>query len=225
VAEAIRRDLKVIGETTSMGGQFRHIKVTGECKFNGDLDCNKLSSIGEVVINGALRADGLKLTGECEIKGSLDALTVRGRGELKVSSGMRGESIKFTGNIDTDGDCEAGAFEVSGGFNVRGLLSADSLEVKMHGPCRARELGGGKLRIKRSRTSALVSLIKQKNLNSAALNAELIEGDSIELEHTVAGIVRGNSVTIGFGCQIDRVEYRDSLHVHNSAIVKEKVQL
>jgi cytoskeletal protein CcmA (bactofilin family) len=225
VAEAIRRDLKVIGETTSAGGQFRHIKVTGECKFNGNVDCTKLSSMGEVVINGDLRTDELKLTGQCEIKGSLDALTVKGRGELKVSSGMRGENIKFTGNIDAEGDCEAGAFEVSGGFNVRGLLSADSLEVKMYGPCLARELGGGKLRIKRSRKSALVSLIKLKNLNSATLNAELIEADDIDLEYTAAAIVRGNSVTIGAGCQIDRVEYRDSLHVHKSAIVKEKVQL
>jgi cytoskeletal protein CcmA (bactofilin family) len=225
VAEAIRRDLKVIGETSSAGGQFRHIKVTGECKFKGDVDCNKLASMGEVAINGNLRTDELKLTGQCEIKGRLDALTVRGRGELKVSSGMRGENIKFTGNIDTEGDCEAGAFEVSGGFNVRGLLSAESLEIKMFGPCHARELGGGKLRIKRSRTSAIVSLIKLKNLNSAVLNAELIEGDAIDLEYTVAAIVRGNSVTIGSGCQIDRVEYRDSLQVHKSAIVKDKVQL
>jgi cytoskeletal protein CcmA (bactofilin family) len=225
VAEAIRRDLKVIGETTSAGGQFHHIKVTGECEFKGDVDCIKLSSTGEIVVNGDLRTDELKLTGHCEIKGGLNALRVRGRGELKVFSGMRGENMMFTGNIDAEGDCEAGVFEVSGGFNVRGLLSADSLEVKMFGPCLARELGGGKLRIKRSRASALVSLIKLKNMNSATLNAELIEGDDIELEYTAAAIVRGKSVSIGSGCQIYRVEYRDSLHVHKSAIVKEKVQL
>jgi cytoskeletal protein CcmA (bactofilin family) len=198
VAEAIRRDLKVIGKTTSVGGQFRQIKVTGECEFSGDVDCKKLTSTGEVLINGDLRTDELKLTGECEVKGSLDAHAVRGRGELKVSSGIRVENIKFTGNIEAGGDCEAGSIEISGGFNIGGLLSADALEIKLYGQCRARELGGGTLRIKRSRASVLLNLIKMKN--SAILNAELVEGDSIELEHTVAGIVRGYRISRFVAC-------------------------
>lgn len=39
------------------------------------------------------------------------------------------------------------------------------------------------------------------------LTAELIEGDVIELTHTNAKIVRGNTVKIGPNCQIETVEY------------------
>jgi cytoskeletal protein CcmA (bactofilin family) len=157
------------------------------------------------------------------VKGQLDAGTIRGRGELEVLSSLRGENIKFTGNIDIKGDCEAGTFDMFGGFDVKVLLSADWLVVKMYGPCRAREIGGAKLRVKRSKPAVLLRLIKP--ISAAVLIADLIEGDIIDLEYSTVGIVRGNSVIIGPGCEIERVEYRETLDVHKSAIVKERIKL
>ncbi|WP_256759714.1 bactofilin [Cohnella sp. WQ 127256] len=223
MAEEVRRDLKMIGETSSAGGKFRHIKITGESVLTGDVDCIKLANTGEVVVNGGLRTRELKVTGECEVKGSLEAQIVRGRGELKISSSIRGENIKFTGNIDAGGNCEVGVLEMDGAFNVAGLLSADVLELKMYGPCRAREIGGTKLVIKRSKATKLLNLVNLKG--HAHLTADQVEGDLVELEHTIAAVVRGNNVTIGPGCQIGRVEYRDTLNIHKSALVKESHQL
>lgn len=222
MAEEIIRNLKMTGTATSTGGKFRHVKLMGESVLEGDVDCFKLSNTGEIVVNGSLRSGELRVTGECEVKGSLAALTVRGRGELKISLGVRGENIKFAGNIEVGGDCEAGTLELDGAFGVSGLLSADWLEVKMYGPCRAREIGGTTLRVKRSRATML--LIMFKSIGHAVLTADQIEGDKVELEHTVATVVRGNNVSIGPGCEIGRVEYRDSLDIHKSATVKESVQ-
>jgi cytoskeletal protein CcmA (bactofilin family) len=223
VHEKQRPDVRIIGTSTSAGGQFRHVKLTGESTFEGDVDCTKLSCTGELVVNGALRTEELNLTGEIDVRGFLEARKIGGRGELNVVSGIRGENIKFTGNIEVKGDCEAASLELSGGFLVEGLLSAENLEVSMYGPCSARELGGGKLRIKRSKAVMLTSLVKSKSV--AALTADIIEGDNIELEHTIANIVRGNRVLIGAGCKIDRVEYRDVLDIHKTAIVNEKIKL
>ncbi|MCD9023884.1 hypothetical protein [Cohnella silvisoli] len=223
MAEEFRRDLKMVGETTSAGGKFRNVKIMGESVLSGDVDCIKLSCTGEITVNGGLRALELKLTGECDVKGIVHAVKIGGRGELDVLSGIRAEDIKFTGNVKTKGDCEAASFEVFGAFQIDGLLSAEKLEVSMYGPCVAREIGGGTLRFKRSKATVFKRLINSEDV--AALSAQSIEGDVVDLEHTSASLVRGNNVKIGSGCEIDRVEYRDTLDIHKSAIVKEKIKI
>ncbi|XID95850.1 hypothetical protein ACF3MZ_15555 [Paenibacillaceae bacterium WGS1546] len=157
MAEEQRRDLRMIGNSASKGGKYRNVKLTGEGSFDGDVDCVKLSQIGELKVKGGLRAEAIKLTGECEINGALEASKIGGRGELKVKRGLRAEKVRFTGNVDVGGNCEAGTFEVNGAFEVDGLVSADGLDVRFFGPCRAREIGGGRLRARRSRTTKLIT--------------------------------------------------------------------
>jgi cytoskeletal protein CcmA (bactofilin family) len=111
---------------------------------------------------------------------------------------------------------------VGGAFQVSGLLSADKLDVKMYGPCKAREIGGSTLRVRRSRATKLLDLIKARE--PFVLKADQIEGDIVELEHTVAEVVRGNRVAIGPGCRIGRVEYQQSLKTHKSASVGHSVR-
>lgn len=223
MAEARLPDLKIMGETTSNGGRFRNIGITGECLLNGDVDCKKLACTGHAAVKGNLRAEALALTGQCEVGGSVEAGTVSGRGELAVSSRMRGEHIKFTGNIKADGDCEAGVFDVGGAFDVNGLLSAERFDLRMYGPCRAKEIGGGSINVRRSRKSAFIHLFDSDS--AGHLTADAIEGDEVSLQHTKAGVVRGNRVTIGPGCEIGRVEYAKTLDIHKSAKVGEMIRL
>ncbi|WP_027085632.1 hypothetical protein [Cohnella panacarvi] len=222
MAEPRKQDLKIIGETTSSGGQFGNVRITGQCTFRSDLDCNRISCIGQTDVQGNLRAGELKLTGEAAVGGTLDAGRVGGRGQLNVSSRLRGEQIQFTGEIKVGDDCEAGDLAMLGAFDVHGLVSAERLELKMLGSCKAKEIGGGRLVVRRSRKSALIHLFKPSSVGS--LVADSIEGDVVELEHTTAQVVRGNHVTIGAGCQIGRVEYTQTLDVHKNAVVQEMVR-
>lgn len=201
---------------------FRDIKLTGESVLEGDVDCIKFANTGEVEVNGNLKAVEIKVTGECLIRGRLEAQTIRGRGEFKVSHSVRGEHIKLTGNLETGGDCEVGTCEAEGAFAISGLLSADLLDLKMFGPCKAREIGGTTLQVRRSKASRLLSIFRSSGLG--VLTAEQIEGDKVDLEHTVANVVRGNRVTIGPGCEIGLVEYGETLTVHKSATVKKSVK-
>jgi cytoskeletal protein CcmA (bactofilin family) len=223
VLEQSRRDLRMIGSTTSLGGTFRLVKLTGESVLEGDVDCIKLASTGELKINGGLRSEVFRFTGETDIAGRLDSRKIGGRGELRVQSSIRGVLIKFTGNIEVKGDCELESLNLSGGINVEGLLSAESLELSMYGSCRAREIGGGTIKIKKSKPAMLTNIVRSKSL--ASLSADAIEGDILMLEHTTAGVVRGRRVSIGAGCEIARVEYSDSLDVHKNASVKETIHL
>jgi hypothetical protein len=55
---------------------------------------------------------------------------------------------------------------------------------------------------------------------SGCVEADTIEGDEIFLENTHARIVRGKKITIGEGCEIEMVEYSESLEVSPKARVK-----
>ncbi|MCG5026996.1 bactofilin, partial [Anoxybacillus flavithermus] len=115
------------------------------------------------------------------------------------------ETIRVHGELEIGGDCSAERLEMEGRFTIGGLLNADHIEVKMFGPCRAKEIGGETIMVKKHG----VSLFK-KLFFPAELTADVIEGDIIYLEHTAAKTVRGNRVTIGPGCQVERVEYREA---------------
>ena len=41
------------------------------------------------------------------------------------------------------------------------------------------------------------------------LTVDIIEGDDIYLENTHAKVVRGNNITLGPGCEIELVEYKN----------------
>lgn len=65
----------------------------------------------------------------------------------------------------------------------------------------------------------VISLGRRKR----ALEAQSIEGDTLELLDTQAAVVRGRFVRVGAGCVIDRVEYSEDLTVEDGGVVKEPV--
>lgn len=223
MTEPIRNHLKILGTTTSAGGFYQNVNITGECQFNGDVDCEKLRLTGDAKIAGNLRVKHIKITGTCTVNGSLDGLSLRGQGEMKTTAGLRIDSLKFTGNVNVTGDCEAEELQLTGAVNVYGLLSSERLDISMYGPSWAQEVGGSKIRIKTSKVKSLLTLMKSKA--RVMFNAGLIEGDSIELQYTKADMVRGEHIIIGENCEINTVEYRDTLKIHKSAIVKNQVKL
>ena len=46
-----------------------------------------------------------------------------------------------------------------------------------------------------------------------------IRGDYVDLSHVQASTVIGNDVTIGPGCMIDCVRYRDHIYIDDGALV------
>ena len=51
------------------------------------------------------------------------------------------------------------------------------------------------------------------------LVADIIEGDDIYLENTHAKVVRGNNITLGPGCEIAFVEYKNDFKQDKEATV------
>lgn len=217
-----RHNLKIMGTTTSAGGFFQDVKVTGEYQFTGDVDCHSLSLTGNAKVDGSLRTDKLKITGEVAIEGIFEGGSLRGQGEVKVKS-VRVEQLHLSGNLEVNGDCEGEQIQISGALNVIGLLSAEHLEINLFGPSAAKEVGGSIITIKRTRAGRLLHLVKQNQ--KTIFEAGLIEGDKVELNYTHADVVRGERVFIGAGCVIGTVEYRDIIEIHKNATVKHRIKI
>jgi len=63
------------------------------------------------------------------------------------------------------------------------------------------------------------------NWGNAILTVNSIEGDDLRLSNTRAKVVRGKNVIIDSGCEIDLIEYTDSLQVSRGSSVKEKKKI
>lgn len=219
----IRPALKLVGTSASNGGVFGQVKITGECEFRGELDCGKLACTGSVVVRGRLTAAAVKLTGTCGVDADLVSGEIGGTGELKVKGGLRSEKVRLNGQLAVDKDAELGDAVLRGAIVCGGLLSADRLELGLFGPSIVGELGGGRLRVRRSRMGALKNLVS--SWGAASLKAGTIEGDQVELQYTEADVVKGGDIVIGPGCKIGRVEYSRELRVDSRAQVGQRVRI
>lgn len=219
---ATYHDLKLVGTTSSVGGQFRHIKITGECVMSDDVICDSLKCTGEFEIEGDLQVKQMKLTGESHVHGRIHCDSLKAIGAIKAYS-IRGSQVNISGHLKVETNCEAETLKLHGWLEAGELISAEKLDMILHGPCRALEIGGGTITVKRSQFSILKSLLTIKE--AGTLQANVIEGDVLNLEHVRADVVRGTRITIGTGCTIGRVEYRESLIKHPKADIASEIRI
>lgn len=246
MSEENRRDLKFSGNMTVPGGLYKRVNVNGNVTIDGDVDCLDIKVNGNLredgtlktrtswvngvaIIGGDLRAGEIDLNGEARIEGDMAVDKIKARGKLGVKGGITSDKLDLFGQLETRGDCEAETFSCKGSLDVEGTLNADDIEIRLYGPSRAKEIGGGKIDIRRSGdnklTSIMVAIFNTLSFHKASLTADTIEGDEIILEHVSAKVVRGNSVTIGEGCEIDLVEYRTEFKKASGASVPKHVKV
>lgn len=217
-----RGDVRVSGAGTIASGTYRTVSVSGSATLTGDVDCTDFRVSGAAQGDGALKAESatvhgaLSYRGDAEVTrlhvtgtasfGTLKAEEINTSGTLQVSS-LSASAVKLQGLLNVSGDCEAERFFCQGVFAIGGLLNAGAIDITLGGKCSAGEIGGETVAV-RIGVGALkrfvTSLIPAWELR---LTAESIEGDDIRLEYTTARAVRGNTVILGPGCDIELVEY------------------
>ena len=126
-------------------------------------------------------AEEMRVSGSGRIDGRVEAKELKCSGTLRVSGAVVSEYVRITGSLRVGADVEAAIFRATGGFDIGGLLSADKVEVKLGGRCRAREIGGERIEIRRGswleKGLILDGLIKMFTGGGAAeLRATQIEG-------------------------------------------------
>jgi len=236
-----RRSAGLSGAGSLSGGEYHRVTISGAGKVEGDLIAEELriSGVGKVngsteatqvsvsgsgSFNGPVTADEMRVSGAAKVTGPVRAKELKCSGTIRVAGGVSAEYMKLSGHLRVTKDVEAEIFRASGGFEIEGLLSADKIEIHLGGRCRARELGGERIRVEAGGVhdrgilfDGLLRLFVGRG--PVGLEASTIEGDEVSLENTRADIVRGNVIEIGPGCRIGAVEYSESLKVHGDADV------
>lgn len=217
-----RVDLKIYGQGNSSGGKYNAVSIMGEGRIDGDVDCANIKVYGEGQLIGNLKTENtVNIKGHTSIKGNLEAEKIKLQGELDVDGGVLVNEAMLTGNINTRGDFNAEIFTLEGGFTINGLLNAEILKINLYWPCEVREIGGSKITIKKD---GKLSFLGLKNMITPGghnrLKTDLIEGDDIYLENTNSKVVRGNNITLGPGCKIEHVEYKNDFKQDKGAEVK-----
>ncbi len=226
------------------GHLYDKVSVNGDLSVRGDLDCNKLSvngsfndqgtlkaksgSInGEAIVKGGIESNFMSINGQLDIDGDANIREVKIRGTIKSNGSMISDKIDLLGNIDVKHDCNSETFISKGIFVIGGLLNANSIDINLFGKCQVKEIGGETIKIKRIQKALFNRVLKYISQNfdfEGQLVTDTIEGDDIYIEYTTAKTVRGNNVTIGPGCEIGLVEYKNSFEQDKSSQIKEHVK-
>jgi cytoskeletal protein CcmA (bactofilin family) len=237
MTDETRTDVKINGDGSLSGGTYGDVTVNGAGTINGDIDCTRYTINGAASSNGRVKAGSITVNGQGTFNGEVQAtsMTVNGdasirdgvgisqftiKGNATVGGSIAAHDISLRGFLKGAGDCQAESFTGEGAFNVAGLLSADTIDVKIYGTCSAKEIGGEKITIRspqgfQSITQIFTFWAEQR------LTADTIEGDDVYLEGVTAKTVRGRNVTIGSDCKVDVVEYSDNYSRTDGAMVGE----
>lgn len=222
----IRPDMHINGVSSTPGGHYRSASIDGVIKVEGALQVDGLARMnGVVTVRGDLKAHELEGDGKFKVQGRLSAGTARINGLADVAGSVDGEHMILKGMLSVKGDCAVERFEAEGGFEVGGLLNAGTVDIRLYGRGKAREIGGESIRVRKMARSAWKKIWEWMFPKwNPEMEADVIEGDDVDLENTIAKVVRGNRVVLGPGCRIGRVEYRSELIRHPGAKANEEVK-
>ena len=243
----LRKDLKYTGRMTSPGGVYKRVHFQGDMTIDGDLDCleikvngvlNETGSLksnsgeinGSATIKGNMESDDINVNGELKVDGNMSVDKVKSNGRLIIKGNVSSEELDINGEFKVNGKCEAETFNLKGAFNVNETLNAGDVNVKLYGPSESKEIGGSKIDVQKGGgdnkiMQFLAAIFNPLNFYKAHLNVDTIEGDDIYLEHTTAKVMRGDTVDIGDGCEIDLVEYRTDFKKTSGASVLQYVKV
>ncbi|MCY9512843.1 polymer-forming cytoskeletal protein [Paenibacillus apiarius] len=219
------RDISISGFGNSSGGTFQRVRIDGMGEINGDVACASFVSNGKGKITGSIQADKFEVRGMCTVKGSMQADHSRIDGTISIGGRLTGETIEINGTASVAFDCEAERFKSHGSFDIGGLLNAGAIDIKLLHSCRAREIGGEHISVMQGKPLSVFSKLFSTLFSSPHLETDTIEGDKVVLEYTKARVVRGTQVIIGPGCEIDLVEYKQSVQLHESARVNNHIRI
>ncbi|MBG9447756.1 polymer-forming cytoskeletal protein [Cytobacillus firmus] len=211
-------NLIINGVGSVNGGTFNKVEINGKGTVNSDIECERFNCNGTGTIHGAVKAESLNINGSASISEAVHSQKLEVAGNSSIGGSVKSDEMVVNGKAKIAGDCEAEVFRAEGAFKIDGLLNAEKIDIKLFGESKAKEIGGRKIKVAQHRES-LFKLIK--SLYPLKLEAELIEGDDIELEGTSALVVRGKNVKIGKNCEIGLVEYSGEYECSPESVVKE----
>lgn len=237
------QNISIMGEGSISSGNYQTVRVMGDGKILGYIEAGKLSIMGTLASESALKvgylsisgegkfgavdAENIRIMGTGEFNGAVKTKTIKIMGEAEIRDSLKAQEITIMGSLEGK-SLESETFVSNGAFELE-ALNANDIKVTLRGPCKALEIGGETIKVKYPRVKKILldvlDILLFRKTKRVGLIADTIEADSIYLENTVAKAVKGNNVVIGSGCKIRSIEYKETLYIDNSSIVEKSLQI
>ncbi|MBR3929229.1 MAG: hypothetical protein IKJ65_09530 [Clostridia bacterium] len=237
-------DVSISGSGKVTGGEYGNVRVSGSGRITGNIIAKSIHVSGsahaagveaeEIRASGSFRAEGevkaksIHVSGSGRIDGAIEAGDIHVSGAFHAGSVISAGEIHASGSIHAESGVEADKVILSGGANIKGLLNAEEIDIRLGGSCIIGEIGGEHIRVQKGnhRINFTFSVFNfGKRYSNWTLQTNSIEGTEVLLENTICPIVRAKNAVIGEGCEIQRIEYEETLQIHPSAIVKEQIKI
>lgn len=231
-----------VAENVSTGS----FKTAGSSTVDGDLRATFFTCSGSQRVGNDLVAGHIKISGSCNVSNDVEADEFVSKGRFRIGGLLSADDIRIQLGYGRGSSCRVS--EIGGErIEVRSKgpfwdYDQEKLERKLGKVGHKLEKGLTKMRDRLNIDIDLGDIDKvvddivkigekiKINIESnfdeerhTTLEVDTIEGDEIYLEYTKASVVRGKNITIGPGCEIEKVEYSDSLEVDEEAhVVKQE---
>lgn len=212
--------------TNSLHKEDNKMNILGNgCILGGKYD-EEISVLGKATIEGNLHCDSLSCTGLVEGKSELicdNKLYVAGN--VFLEGIIRSKSINVTGCFQVKGDVFAEKCIIEGAVESEKITS-EIIEIVLSDNVKSAVscVSGKKILIKRKSDcldkKKFFFRKKNKYEETYMLIAEQIVGNDVSVEFTKSNRVAGDDVKIGKNCVIDYVQYKDTIEIHDTSVVK-----
>lgn len=243
MSETNLSSLSIDGMGSYPGGSYDKVSISGMGKILDDITCNSfdVSGKGKVLgklharyfeasgmctCNKAVTADNMEVSGTISCKETVTAGEIHIEGMMSVSDHFNAKTIRCCGTITGKGNITAEQVEVEGSLQTTGALNCEEFKIDLAGTSEIAEFGGSIciVRAPLENRNVIAKLFMPARFRNDCFVCNIIEADQITIENSKVNTVRGEKVVIGKGCIIDTVEYSESIHIDESAVVKNVVQ-
>ena len=229
--------MNICGNGRIPGGEYENISISGKGKLFGNVKCGEFRASGSVSGESLECTENMKLSGfgsfsesvtaqNVRVSGSFScgALTVKENlfcaGKLKINGNVNCKSLNVKGAASFLDSVTAECAEVSGAIKCESIVKADKLSIKADGKSYIGCAEAEKVSILAKK---IKSIFKRIPLLSRAFKnftvCSYVKATEVELEYVDCPLVTGRTVKIGRGCNIELVEYTESIEISDKANV------
>ena len=221
------------------GGEYDTIVCNGEATLLRDVRCDRLvlggtlggpyslsagfiEGHGTLSVRGGIRTNEASFSGLTILRSTLQvAGTLQTAGYLHCQANVIAGAVSIDGNAHAEGTITTGRLRAFAHMDL-GRVNATEVSVVFEQKSQIRSLTGRVISLRRKEFDYLTRLFSSKKElaeRSYLVVSEDIIGDHILLEYVRAKSVKGIDVTIGAGCRIEVVYYRDHIYIDETAWV------
>ena len=214
-------DVKIAGKGCVSAGTYTKIKISGNGRLCGLVQCESFSASGSIRGESLICTQKIKLSGEGVFSQNVTTKEACVDGSLRIGGDIRTERLQINGAVCCDG-LQAKQAKISGAVCCKGGMVADDLSICFGGKTRAESIKGEKIEICASKSKKLgksLLIFKKWQDKANARVQDCMEGREISIDDVTCPRVSGESVRIGKGCNVELVQYSESVQISPRAKV------